>query len=226
MSVKDLVVYLIGVVSGAGITGYILTKKNTKELDEVYNQLSTIRDRVDKNAAELLDDDVNSTFSNPDYWQRNKVKYDPSKMPDDDEDDGEEEEAEEEDEEEDFNEQLDEVPGESLDDEDAKEKNAAIMRRGLELRQKEWNSKKSLFVISDEDYYNSEHDYEKLHITYHPLFSPDVAYLDEQEEVIEDPSALIGDGMLFFGLHSDDKDVVYIRNLKIKADIEVIRMTD
>lgn len=235
MTLREILAFVLGLIAGGGAIGAILTKKHNKELDDTYAQLSTIRDRVNgKEDEHSLNAEGTPVipYGNTDYY--GKPKADDPRNHEKEEDvesetdevDPEEETGDEQDEiEEDPEiEDLDEVPGTDLDNLDLAETKVRF-KRGIEERQKEWDLAKTIFNISDNDYYEGEEDYDKLHVTYHPSAKSDEMYTDEHEEFITetDAKALIGTGLLFFGLRSGDKDLVYIRNKKVQADIEVIR---
>ena len=228
MIIKDLVVYILGVMTGGGVVGYIMHKNHQKELDATYAQLSTIRDRVNGTIDEARNEEPNEPAIPYDGDAAKHYQTDPNfgdqqsnyPYPEEETDAGEEDEPDgEDDPEEDPDDDDLDTPLDSLDLDATK----AMKARGDEARKAEWDLKKKIFNISDTDYYESEHEYDKLHITYHPA---DQTYTDEREEPVENIEELISSGLLFFGLHSGDKDVVYIRNRKIQADIEVCRVKE
>lgn len=226
MSINSLVVYLLGVMTGGGVVGYIMNKNHQKELDATYAQLSTIRDRVNGFEVEPISTNVDDTvvpydteeaMGMPKYHGEQQSNY---QYPEEDTDKEEEDDQDEDSElEEDSSDDSIDVPLDSLDLEATK----VMIAKGDEARLKEWELKKLIFNISDNDYYDTAKEYDKLHITYHPTTQ---TYLDEEEEPVENPEELIGSGLLFFGLHSGDKDIVYIRNKKLQSDIEVIRVKE
>lgn len=239
MTLREILAFVLGLIAGGGAIGAILTKKHNKELDDTYAQLSTIRDRVngkeDEHSLNVEGTPV-IPYGNTDYWGHPKAddprNHEKKEDVEPETDEGEEDDSNKvsEDEEEDPEiEDLEEVPGSEeeatdLDNLDLAETKAKF-KRGIEERQKDWDLAKTIFNISDNDYYEGEEDYDKLHVTYHPSAKSDEMYTDEHEEFITetDAKALIGTGLLFFGLRSGDKDLVYIRNKKVQADIEVIR---
>lgn len=90
---------------------------------------------------------------------------------------------------------------------------------------KEWQRKVkgpkgTIFNISDEEFINTEEDFDKLTYSYYP--TNDI-FFDENSEEIENPEQMLGQGLLFFGLRSGSPDIVYIRNVLRSTDIEVIR---
>ena len=90
---------------------------------------------------------------------------------------------------------------------------------------KEWQRKVkgpkgTIFNISDEEFINTEEEFDKLTYSYYP--KNDI-FFDENGEEIENPEQMLGQGLLFFGLRSGSPDIVYIRNVLRSTDIEVIR---
>lgn len=76
------------------------------------------------------------------------------------------------------------------------------------------------YVISAEDYHETNLNHEKSSITY---FNVDDTLVDESEEPIVDPESIIGDALMHFGESEEDPDIVYVRNEKLGIDYEVIR---
>lgn len=77
------------------------------------------------------------------------------------------------------------------------------------------------FVISLQEFTEEMQQFDKLSISY---YEGDDTVVDEDEEIIEEPHELLGDGALnCFGEGSEDPDIVYVRNAKLAIDYEVIR---
>jgi hypothetical protein len=77
------------------------------------------------------------------------------------------------------------------------------------------------YVITLEEY-AIQNGQEKVVLTY---YEKDDIVCDESEKVVSDTDKLIGsDGLLKFGQWSGDPDSVYIRNLKMNIDFEVVRL--
>lgn len=77
------------------------------------------------------------------------------------------------------------------------------------------------FVITTDEFMDDENEFDKLTITY---FEADDTLCDERESIIPDIEGTVGrDNMHKFGVDSDSKDIVYIRNEKLKTDFEVAR---
>lgn len=82
------------------------------------------------------------------------------------------------------------------------------------------------FVIDKATYSWDEEgeNHEKTTVTYYPSSR---VVLDEDDEVIDDPGAVIGWRNLGrFGDESDDADIVYVRNRRLMTDFEVVRDED
>lgn len=78
------------------------------------------------------------------------------------------------------------------------------------------------YVISIDEFGEEMVHFDKLTIYY---YEEDDTLADEQEEIIDDPNAIVGDESLTrFGDKSDDSDIVYVRNERISVDYEVIRL--
>lgn len=76
------------------------------------------------------------------------------------------------------------------------------------------------YVISVEEFMEQEDVYDKLTITY---FEGDGTLCDERDEVVDDVEGTVGsDSFSQFGFKSDDENVVYVRNERLKTDFEVI----
>jgi hypothetical protein len=79
------------------------------------------------------------------------------------------------------------------------------------------------YIISNGAYYEDMDHYDKLNLTY---YEDDDVLTDDGEEVIIDPTSLVGDKALTsFGQESEDPEVVYVRNDKLGADYEIIRLS-
>lgn len=79
------------------------------------------------------------------------------------------------------------------------------------------------FVIPKATYSWDEEgeNYEHTTVTYYPNSR---VVLDEDDEVIDDPGAVIGwRNLARFGDESDDPDIVYVRNRRLMTDFEVVK---
>lgn len=81
------------------------------------------------------------------------------------------------------------------------------------------------FVISQQTFaYDDEEDgahYDKITLTWYP---GDRVLLDDQDELVEDVAGTVGwKNLSQFGAESNDPDVVFIRNRRMKCDFEVVR---
>lgn len=75
------------------------------------------------------------------------------------------------------------------------------------------------YVITHEEFVGDD-EYEKITLTY---FMRDQVLMNEAEEVADDTDDLVGDDNLrHFGVGSQDPNIVYIRNLSVSTDFEVI----
>lgn len=87
----------------------------------------------------------------------------------------------------------------------------------------EWpRSSEKPFVITYNEYFeDDDDDYGRITITY---WEEDDILADEREQMIPDIEALVGhDNLKHFGKGSDDENIVYVRNDKIKANFEIIK---
>ena len=80
---------------------------------------------------------------------------------------------------------------------------------------------KRIFVISLEEFMSND-NYQQSEILYSPRLNK---FFDNESEEIDDVEMYIGKGNLFWGMHSGDKNIVYIRNKDLRTDFEVIRET-
>lgn len=77
----------------------------------------------------------------------------------------------------------------------------------------------SPFVITIDEFMEDDPEYEKVSVTY---FDGDQILSDSQDKVIPEVEEIIGhDALTKFGLFSKDKNIVYVRNERIKTDFEV-----
>ena len=77
------------------------------------------------------------------------------------------------------------------------------------------------YIITHDEFYENETDYEQMHITY---FAGDDVLVDERDQVIPDEDAAVGDDNLTrFGHGSKDAHIVYVRNEKLETDFEITR---
>lgn len=76
------------------------------------------------------------------------------------------------------------------------------------------------YVISIEEYMTTEDDFAKVSLSF---YEGDETLCDENERVITDVSRVGHDNLHRFGDHSDNKDIVYIRNSVHGVDYEVLR---
>lgn len=76
------------------------------------------------------------------------------------------------------------------------------------------------FVITVGDYMEGQEDFDKLTITY---YDGDDTLCDEREVIIADVERTVGSENLHkFGVGSGDKTIVYVRNIRLTSDFEII----
>lgn len=76
------------------------------------------------------------------------------------------------------------------------------------------------YVISHDEYFAAEHeDYDTIQLTY---YEKDDTLVGENDKPVDDVNSVIGDDSLArFGHGSKDKNIVYVRNDKLRAEYEV-----
>lgn len=82
---------------------------------------------------------------------------------------------------------------------------------------------KSPFIISYEQFDREMPHFSKISVVYYEADNT-FAY-EENDEIIDDPRTILGDGHEYFGCNIDDPDVVYIRNYMYGSDYELTRFT-
>lgn len=76
------------------------------------------------------------------------------------------------------------------------------------------------YIISRHDFFDTEEDWEKSSLSY---YQGDDTLVDEREQQVDDREKYIGGRHLeMFGVLSDDKRVVYVRNAQISTDFEIV----
>lgn len=79
------------------------------------------------------------------------------------------------------------------------------------------------YVITKEEFLQGDQDFEQATLTY---YEGDDVLTDDRDMPIEDTDGTVGNPNLFrFGLWSDDKNVVYVRNEDKELDFEIVRST-
>ena len=175
-----------------------------KRLDEKYGE---------KNPYEMIVEDIEKTLdmSIPGDEDEEDDADIPYQDGDDDVDYEDEEDAPDDEDPEDDD---DAVPFESIDPENTV---AEVGPNG-----REWKinrSDKRIFVISLDEFMSND-NYQQSEILYSPSRK---MFFDNESEPIDDIEMYIGKGNLFWGMHSGDKNIVYIRNKNLRTDFEVIR---
>ena len=75
-----------------------------------------------------------------------------------------------------------------------------------------------IFTVSEEEMETYD-NFEDIDLTY---YTEDDILCDDQEQVIEDPEAIIGDALTKFGVKSGYPDTVYVINERVRAIFEVL----
>lgn len=79
------------------------------------------------------------------------------------------------------------------------------------------------YVISKEEFLQGDQGFEQATLTY---YEGDDVLTDDRDAPIDDTEGVVGNANLFrFGLWSDDKNVVYVRNEDKELDFEIVRST-
>lgn len=77
------------------------------------------------------------------------------------------------------------------------------------------------FVISRDRYENEYQNFHKESLVY---FTKDEVLCDDRDEVVDNIVQVLGpDALNSFGEDSDDVDIVYVRNMRMQCDFEVVR---
>lgn len=77
------------------------------------------------------------------------------------------------------------------------------------------------YVIKAEEWYHNETDYDQITLTY---WADDDVLADDTKRMITDVEAVVGATNLHrFGFLSDNADIVYVRNDRLKADYEITK---
>ena len=84
------------------------------------------------------------------------------------------------------------------------------------------NSKEKPKIIKASDYEEYEfHDKITLY-----FYKDDQILTTEDEEIVDDPEALLGDSLTKYGFNTNDESVIYVRNLSRGTDYEVAKVFD
>lgn len=102
------------------------------------------------------------------------------------------------------------VKTQSIFDQQVTEKEASVDDEDEEL----------IYVISRAAFLSNETDYEQVAITY---FEGDDVFVDNNDQIIDRIDLLLGEETPPFGKHSNDNNIVYIRNENFEAEFEVTR---
>lgn len=89
--------------------------------------------------------------------------------------------------------------------------------------EKKYRTKTEPYIITHDEYYASEPEYENSTLTY---YEQDDTLTDEQDKPIREIDKTIGeDHLIRFGHGSRDSNIVYIRNDRLGIDFEVVKST-
>ena len=85
-------------------------------------------------------------------------------------------------------------------------------------------------ITSDQFYFDRAHSnyygpcYEKYTLHYN-VMTNEIKFIAKNGDIVlvENVKELIGDGLMFFGLHSKDSNRVYVRNHNFLSDFEIIK---
>lgn len=80
------------------------------------------------------------------------------------------------------------------------------------------DDEEEIFTVSEEEIETYD-NFEDISLTY---YAEDDILCDDQEQVIEDPEAIIGDALTKFGVKSGYPDTVYVINKRVWAIFEVL----
>ena len=176
-----------------------------KRLDEKYGE---------KNPYEMVVEDIEKTLDMSIPGDEDEEDDADFPYQDGDDVDYEDEEDDPDDEDPEDDEDDDAVPFETIDPENTV---ADVGANGREWRIN--RSDKRIFVISLDEFMSND-NYQQSEILYSPSRQ---MFFDNESEPIDDIEMYIGKGNLFWGMHSGDKNIVYIRNKDLRTDFEVIR---
>lgn len=84
------------------------------------------------------------------------------------------------------------------------------------------SAKATIYVVSLEEFSEEMAHFDKQTLTY---YEDDDVLTDEGDEQISDVDSLVGDALDRFGDGSEDPEVVYVRNVRLSTDFEVIRLS-
>lgn len=80
------------------------------------------------------------------------------------------------------------------------------------------DDEEEIFTVSEEEMETYD-NFEDISLTY---YAEDDILCDDQEQVIEDPEAIIGDALTKFGVKSGYPNTVYVINKRVRAIFEVL----
>lgn len=93
---------------------------------------------------------------------------------------------------------------------------------GEELVEIQHPNYKGPYVISQEEFYRNELDFEQVSVEYYMV---DDVLVDERSQPVGDADKMVGDSVNHFGFKSGDPNIVYVRNEELEVDFEIKRNT-
>ena len=89
------------------------------------------------------------------------------------------------------------------------------------VEEKKYRTKDKPYIITHDEYFEAEKDYETVSLTY---FDVDDTLVNERDEPIREVEEMVGeDHLFFFGRASKDKNIVYVRNDRLETDFEIVK---
>lgn len=76
------------------------------------------------------------------------------------------------------------------------------------------------YIITEEEYLEGEPEFEQVTLTY---YEGDNVLTDDRDQIVPDHSCVGDDNLVHFGLGTEQKNMLFIRNEKAEADYEVSR---
>lgn len=104
------------------------------------------------------------------------------------------------------------------DDEEAEAKREEIHMNAFEKPLPERHIGKPYVISVDE--YHEDNEYEKVSLTYYDV---DGVLADDADKIISDIKGVLGDGLGYFGVGSQDEVIVYVKNEKLGTIFEVVK---
>lgn len=215
---KTMIAVTTGVVSLGigGVVGYLLAEKRVSEkyAKQADEEVAKIRDRYRENYRDLKDkvsEDRRQTQEAKDYLNdtvdKVREKYDVDNVYD----------------------EVDEPPHKRvrydkivedenyIEGEEEEEFTVSDENPSVEIPKVDPNRLEP-FLVSDEDYWVNERDHSQSTLVY---YINDDVLVDETDQVIADEADIVGDSLSVFDKNRD-LTVVYVRNNRLRADMEIV----